>query len=105
MDTWAGYVNDQLAGFISINKHFQFAAEVHVIGILEEFHHQGLGRKLSEAAENSLQTEGFKFIQVKTISENRVDENYAKTRQFYLKMGFVPFEEIKSCGVNTTRVY
>ncbi|MFA6119201.1 MAG: hypothetical protein WCT85_06020 [Parachlamydiales bacterium] len=33
---------------------------------------------------------------VKTLSPSADDENYAKTRAFYLSMGFYPLEEFKT---------
>lgn len=96
MDTWAAKVDDQIIGFVSLNKHNKFTAEIHVMGILEKYHRLGLGKKLIQVAEDSAAQEGLKFLQVKTLSVNRPDENYDKTRQFYLKTGFVPVEEFKT---------
>ncbi len=96
MLTWSVQDAKNSIGFISIHQHNQFTAEVHVIGILEDYHHQGLGQKLIETVEIYLSQQGFKFLTVKTLSEKRADENYEKTRKFYLKMGFFPIEEFKT---------
>ncbi len=96
MDTWVAYQNDEVIGFISINKHFPESAEIHVVGILQSFHRKGIGHQLVDAAENSLRNEGFRFLTVKTLSESRANDEYNKTRQFYLKMGFTPLEEFKT---------
>lgn len=96
MDTWAVYADNELAGFISINKHNNSTAEVHVIGVLEKFHHMGLGKILIQHAEEFLISENIKFLTVKTLSELRKDENYEKTRLFYLAMGFSPVEVFKT---------
>ncbi len=96
MDTWVALENNETIGFISINKHNLFTAEIHVIGILENYHRKNLGSKLIECAETYLIKGGFKFLQVKTLSESRENESYAKTRNFYVKSGFVPVEEFKT---------
>ena len=36
------------------------------------------------------------FLQVKTVGPSRPDENYARTREFYLACGFRPLEEFKT---------
>lgn len=96
MDTWVYEADGEAVGFISINKHNPYTAEVHVTGILEKFHKQGIGKKLLAVAESSLFLEKYKFLTVKTLSEKRENEAYAKTRKFYLKVGFLPIEEFKT---------
>lgn len=96
MDTWFAEDAGQVIGFISVRKHNTFTAEIHVMAILESYHRQGVGSKLVQAAQKSLAATGFKYLQVKTLSENRADVNYDKTRRFYLSDGFVPVEEFKT---------
>ena len=96
METWAAQIDEQIVGFISLNKHNNFTAEVHVIGLLENYHRQQIGKKLIEKAEESLHHQGIKFLQVKTLSPSHPDENYARTRQFYFNVGFIPVEEFKT---------
>jgi GNAT superfamily N-acetyltransferase len=84
---------DDVFGFISIKEHFPRAAEIHLIAVREEFHRAGLGRMLLQSAEDWLRGRGVKFLQVKTLSPSRECEHYARTRQFYEAMGFVPLEE------------
>jgi heme-degrading monooxygenase HmoA/GNAT superfamily N-acetyltransferase len=95
METWVAIESDAV-GFISLNKHNQQTAEIHVIGLLPEFHGKKVGSELIRAAEESLLSQGFKFLTVKTLSESCPDVNYDKTRKFYLKSGFIPFEEFKT---------
>jgi ribosomal protein S18 acetylase RimI-like enzyme len=95
MDTWIA-VDKEPVGFVSINKHNKATAEIHVIGILPDYHRQEIGLNLVRAAQESLQVEGFKFLTVKTLSESRPNEEYDKTRKFYSKVGFFPVEEFKT---------
>ena len=75
-------------GFLAIKNHNAYTSEVHVMGILPEFHRQKLGKSLIEAI-IPLCSE---YLTVKTIDASRENEHYAKTRQFYLAMGFKPLE-------------
>lgn len=95
MDTWVAYENNVAVGFASINKHFSESAEIHVMGIIPEYHRQGLGRQLIEAIKKDLHEKGFKFLTVKTLSESRPNKEYDLTRSFYLKNGFIPLEEFR----------
>lgn len=96
MDAWVIHADNELAGFLAINKHNSSTAEVHVIGIHEKFHNMGLGKILIQHAEDFLVEQNYKYLTVKTLSELRKDENYEKTRLFYLAMGFSPVEVFKT---------
>ncbi len=95
METWVATKSDAI-GFISLNKHNNQTAEIHVMGVLPEFHGKKVGSELVRVAEESLLAQRFKFLTVKTLSESRPDVNYDKTRKFYLKSGFIPLEEFKT---------
>ncbi len=94
LPTYTAVGDERVAGFISIEKHFSESAEIHVMGILPEFHRMGIGRALLKKAESDLVKQGVIFLQVKTLSQSSPDKNYAKTREFYLSMGFLPLEEM-----------
>ncbi len=96
METWAVLENEKYIGFASINKRFPESAEIHVMGVLLEYHRKGVGQQLMETVEASLRDQNCKFLTVKTLSESRLDEEYTRTRNFYLKAGFIPLEEFKT---------
>lgn len=85
--------NQALIGFITIKEHFATAAELFVLGILPEFHNQGIGQSSIHKVEQYCREKGICFLQVKTLGPNRECAAYEKTRRFYLKMGFHPLEE------------
>jgi ribosomal protein S18 acetylase RimI-like enzyme len=85
-----------LAGFLSINFHNEFNAEIHVIGVLPGFHGQGHGKALVDMAEKYARDKGARYLTVKTISPARVNHEYEMTRKFYHSAGFVPLEEFKT---------
>ncbi len=96
MDMFVLEEESKPVGFIAINKHNRYTAEIHVIGVLEEFHRKGIGRKLVEHSEEQLKNAGFEFFTVKTLAPSIESEEYRKTRLFYESLGFKPLEEFKT---------
>jgi GNAT superfamily N-acetyltransferase len=94
LPTFLAYEAGVLMGFLSIKQHYPTSAEILVMGIRQNAHRRGMGRALMHQAQVWLKNQGVEYLQVKTLSPSRSDENYAKTRSFYLAMGFTPLEEI-----------
>ena len=86
---------DELVGFITLRSHNQYTNEIHVMGVLPEHHGNGVGRLLVDYAIERSRKEGFELLEVKTLSESSPDPHYARTREFYLHMGFRPVEELR----------
>ena len=91
--TFLAYESDEVMGFLSIKQHYPKSAEVLVMGIRQNAHRQGMGRALMHQAQVWLKNQGVEYLQVKTLGPSRSDENYVKTKAFYLAMGFTPLEE------------
>lgn len=83
---------NNIIGFLTIKTHFSETAEIHCMGILPQYHRKGIGKLLIQELENNLKNDGFKILQVKTISEESDCKFYAKTREFYKSVGFIPLE-------------
>ncbi len=83
-------------GFLALNRHNKYTAEVHVMGILPQFHRQKIGQQMILHAEEYLRQKGYQYMTVKTLSESRPNEEYDRTRKFYLGVGFLPVEEFKT---------
>lgn len=79
-------------GFLSLKRQTSAACEAYVLGVLPDLHRRGVGRALFAAAEAHLISEGYRYLTVKTLSADRRDPNYEKTRKFYESIGFVPIE-------------
>lgn len=94
-DFYAAYVSGKPVGFISVKTNNIYTSEVYVIGMLKEYHSNGIGRELLKTAEKRLIENQVKFLMVKTLGESHPDKNYKKTRKFYERVGFYPLEEIK----------
>jgi GNAT superfamily N-acetyltransferase len=91
--TFIAEIAGTVVGFVTLTRHTPAAAEVHVMGVLPQHHHQGIGRALLQAAEAWLIAEGVAYLQVKTLSAAHPDPGYAATRAFYEGMGFRPLQE------------
>jgi ribosomal-protein-alanine N-acetyltransferase len=83
----------QIIGFVSIEFHNAHTAEIHVMAVREEHHRSGAGRALVSAAETLARKRGASFLMVKTLGPSRKHEPYARTREFYLGVRFLPLHE------------
>lgn len=90
--TFTAEVEGRLVGFVSLQRHSPYSAEVYVMGVLPEYHRQGIGKALITEAEAWLIQQGVEYLQVKTLAPTDPDPAYAKTRAFYEKMGFRELE-------------
>ncbi|MGD8625827.1 MAG: GNAT family N-acetyltransferase [Anaerolineae bacterium] len=93
LPTLLAAVGDRVVGFLTLNQHSDYAAEIHVMAVHPDFHRQGIGRALLAEAEQLFRAQGVEYLQVKTLSPAHPDPHYARTRRFYLVMGFRPLEE------------
>ena len=89
---FAAFENEKAVGFVTVKAHNPFTSEICVIGVLKEYHRQGIGEKLVECCEGYCKNKGMEFLTVKTLDESRESNSYTKTRLFYLAMGFKPLE-------------
>jgi len=88
---WAAMVDGNYVGFITLKETSKYAVEIHVMGILKEYHRQGIGRKLFEALHTYAKEQGYSFLQVKTVDAGYY-EDYDRTRLFYESLGFKALE-------------
>jgi ribosomal protein S18 acetylase RimI-like enzyme len=85
---WAAFDNNNCIGFFSVKIHYNRTGDIYVCGIDPNYHGKGIGTLLYKATENYFIKNACEYIIVKTLSEINSDKNYAKTRDFYKKMGF-----------------
>ena len=93
LPTLLAFHTNQPVGFLTLKQHTPYAAEIHVMAVLPDWHRHGVGRALLAASEAYLRSQHVEFLQVKTLSAMDPDEGYGRTRQFYLAMGFRPLQE------------
>lgn len=89
-------VESEIVGFLSLNFHNKYTAEIHVMGVIPQFHRKKVGKELVRAADEYLSKNGYKYLSVKTLSESRPNTEYDRTRNFYYGVGFLPVEEFKT---------
>ena len=92
---FAAYEGDKPAGFICLKETGKDTMEIHVMGVLKEYHRGGVGRKLFEAVKKKAARDGYSFLQVKTVKMGMY-EDYDRTNRFYQAVGFKEFEIIET---------
>ena len=92
MPFYTAFDNNNSVGFVALKVHNLYTAEICVMGILKEYHRQGIGQKLIEHCEGYCKENKMEFLTVKTLDESRESNSYTKTRLFYQAMGFKPLE-------------
>ena len=88
---FAAYDDDRPVGFLCLKETGRDTIEIHVMGLLKEYHRKGLGRRLFKAARESACQQGYSFLQVKTVQMGHYDD-YDQTNRFYRALGFKEFE-------------
>jgi len=89
---FVAYDNDKPIGFIALKIHNKYTTDIYNMGVIEQYHRQGVGKQLVESAERYSLENGYLYLTVKTLDVSAEYEPYNRTRAFYLKMGFIPLE-------------
>ena len=87
----AAFDGDKAVGFICLKETGRATVEIHVMGVLKDYHRKGIGKALFEEAKKLAIKKGYSFMQVKTVQVGRY-EDYDKTNLFYQSLGFKEFE-------------
>jgi GNAT superfamily N-acetyltransferase len=87
-------MGQQPAGVLLAARHFPESAEIYLMAVEPAMHRRGAGRALVGALEDDLLADGVELLQVKTLGPSHPDDGYARTRHFYIGMGFRPLEEV-----------
>ena len=83
--------NNEYIGFLCLKETGRDTVELAVMGVLMEYHRSGIGRQLFEKAKAIAVSEGYSFMQVKTVQMGK-SPDYDKTNLFYISCGFKEFE-------------
>ena len=90
-DFIAAVKDNSSVGFLCLKETGKDTVELAVMGVMKEYHRQGIGRELFAAAKELAKKQGYSFIQVKTVQMGRYDR-YDDTNRFYKSLGFKEFE-------------
>jgi len=77
-----------LTGFLAMELHTPTSAEITVMGVEPAVHRRGIGRGLVATAEDWCRARDVRWLHVKTRGPSTYDEDYERTRRFYLAVGF-----------------
>ena len=87
----AAMENDRIMGFLCLKETGNATVELAVMGVMKEYHRNGIGRELTEKAKEAAKADGYEFMQVKTVKMGMY-EDYDKTNLFYRSCGFKELE-------------
>ena len=77
---FCAYKEDEPAGFLYLKQTGKDTVELAVMGVLKEYHRNGIGKALFETAKKVACEKGYSFIQVKTVQMGKY-EDYDKTNE------------------------
>ena len=83
--------DDKVMGFLCLKETGNATVELAVMGVMKEFHRNGVGRQLVEKAKEVAKAQGYEFMQVKTVKMGMY-EDYDRTNLFYISCGFKELE-------------
>lgn len=102
METWTVRDDDdRVVGVTLVTHHFPQTSEIHFTVVDRTVHGGGVGTAMIDAISADARRRGVRLLEVKTLGPSKVDENYARTRHFYEKVGFLPLEETGLWGPDT----
>ncbi len=88
---FAAKEEDEYVGFLCLKETGKATVELAVMGVLQNHHRSGLGRQLVERAKETARSQGYEFMQVKTVKMGMY-EDYDRTNLFYISCGFKELE-------------
>ena len=86
---------NRLAGVLCLSETGKDTVQIAVMGVLKQYHRQGIGRQLCEQAQQWAARKGYSFLQVKTVEQGKY-QAYDKTNLFYQSLGFKDFEVFRN---------
>ena len=88
---FAAMEKEKAVGFLCLKETGKATVELAVMGVLKDHHRSGIGRLLVEKAIETAKSQGYEFMQVKTVKMGMY-EDYDRTNLFYISCGFKEFE-------------
>ncbi len=88
---FAAKEEEEVIGFLCLKETGRATVELAVMGVLQDHHRSGIGRQLVERAKETAKSQGYEFMQVKTVKMGMY-EDYDRTNLFYISCGFKELE-------------
>lgn len=86
------YDAENLLGFITLKPTSKETIELYVLGVLPNYHRQGIGKRMIKEAVTYAKAHGYTYMQVKTLAPQAKDDSYLKTYAFYRSLQFMDVE-------------
>jgi len=86
--------DDRIHGFLTFYV-YEGQAQLAWMGVLSEFHRQGVGRLLLTELIKTLKADGITLLKVNTLGDSVDYSPYESTRAFYQSLGFTEFQRIQ----------
>jgi GNAT superfamily N-acetyltransferase len=90
LPSWLALNEGEVVGAATLEEHFPGSFEIHFMAVRPDFHRRGIGRLLVERLEDEARIGNGRWLHVKTLAPSHPDPFYARTRAFYLALGFAP---------------
>lgn len=84
-------IDNKPVGFIAFKETSKDTLELAVMGVISDYHKNGIGKALFENFKKYAIEKGYSFVQVKTVKMGKY-EIYDRTNMFYKALGFKEFE-------------
>ncbi|HEX2381093.1 MAG TPA: GNAT family N-acetyltransferase [Acidimicrobiales bacterium] len=88
LPAWVAVEAGTVVGFAAALSHTPGSTEISVMAVDPDLHRRGYGRALVAAVEAWCRDNGVAWLHVKTRGASTYDDDYERTRRFYLAMGF-----------------
>ncbi len=92
-------------GLISLEFHYPNNANIYWLGVMRDYHGQGIGAALMAVAAQFSIGKNCDSMTVETLAERNGDEAYLKTYRFYERCGFRPLFDMNTYGPDFSMVY
>ena len=104
----AAVLDNTVVGFLTLQRHFDHAAEITWMAVHASHRHHGIGRALINRLCEDLVAEGRRLLLVLTVSPSdpgwEPPDGYQATRAFYQAVGFVLARDLPGLWPNDTAV-
>ena len=105
MPFFSAFEGDRAIGFVALKIHNEYTIDMYTMGVLREYHRQGVGRAMLEAVEDYGRRNGFKFITVKTLEASAQYGSTNGPGHFILKAGSFRWRSFPSFGTRRTPAF
>ena len=104
----AAVLDDIVVGFLTLQRHFDHAAEITWMAVHADDRHHGIGRALINRLCQDLTAEGRRLLLVLTVPPSdpgwEPPDGYQATRAFYQAMGFILARDLPGLWPDDTAV-